>query len=480
MAVAKNTMYYTFALLYQKILGFVYFTLIARFLGVDESGRYFFAISFATLFAIFADLGLAPVLIREVAKNKENINLFFSKILSLKFFISLFTVFLIWFFAFILGYDQYTRSLVYVSMFVVFFDSFSLVFWALFRGVHNLKYESIGVLVIQTLTVSLGSYALIKGHKADTIIYILLLSSIVYFLMSAFFVFKKMRIKVELLKPDRQALNIFKMSLPFALAGVFSKIYTQIDTVMISKIGCIADECARNVGWYAISTKTTLAMQFIPLALTASLYPMFSKLYKEKNTEKIIEIYTNSYRYLLILSGFIVAVILSLSTPLIEVVWGREFLMSSVPMKFLMVSVVFLFLTFPNGSFLNASGYQKTNTYFMGVSVVLNIVLNSFLIYFYGIIGASVASLVSTFSLFVMGFVKVYRLIRFNVYMIFMHMFKTFIAIGIVTALMYLGMGYINIFVLMILSGVLYLSLLLALREISFYDIKKILGTMKI
>ena len=83
-SVARNTTYYTAALIFQKILAFIYFSLIARFLGVEDTGKYTFALTFTTLFAIFIDLGLGPVLTREIAKAKEKTGQYLSNILALK------------------------------------------------------------------------------------------------------------------------------------------------------------------------------------------------------------------------------------------------------------------------------------------------------------------------------------------------------------------------------------------------------------
>ena len=71
--IAKNTSYFTLALIVQKIISFSYFTIIARNLLPDDLGKYYFAISFTTIFAIFIDLGLSNVLMREVPKIKEKI-----------------------------------------------------------------------------------------------------------------------------------------------------------------------------------------------------------------------------------------------------------------------------------------------------------------------------------------------------------------------------------------------------------------------
>ena len=82
--VAKNTAYLTSAFVGQKVLSFVYFTIIARTVGVDGAGRYFIAVSFTTIWSVFVDLGLANVLVREVAKFPEKAQKLFANVLGMK------------------------------------------------------------------------------------------------------------------------------------------------------------------------------------------------------------------------------------------------------------------------------------------------------------------------------------------------------------------------------------------------------------
>ena len=82
--ISRNTSLFLTALIIQKLFSFIYFTFLARHLGVDGIGQYFFAISFASLFSVFMDLGLAPVLTREIAKDNQNEQSWFEQIFSLK------------------------------------------------------------------------------------------------------------------------------------------------------------------------------------------------------------------------------------------------------------------------------------------------------------------------------------------------------------------------------------------------------------
>ncbi|MFA4831724.1 MAG: oligosaccharide flippase family protein, partial [Patescibacteria group bacterium] len=83
-SIAKNTAFMTMASIGQKVVAFVYFTLIARQIGAEGTGKYFFALAFTTVFVVFVDLGFTNVLVREAAKAKEKMQQFFSTVIAIK------------------------------------------------------------------------------------------------------------------------------------------------------------------------------------------------------------------------------------------------------------------------------------------------------------------------------------------------------------------------------------------------------------
>ncbi|MFA4941801.1 MAG: oligosaccharide flippase family protein, partial [Patescibacteria group bacterium] len=147
--IAKNTSYLTLALIMQKIVSFTYFTLLARSLGPDDLGKYYFAISFTTIFAIFIDLGLINVLTREVAKNEEKAKDLLGNVLFLKIPLAAVALLAVALMINLMGYPAITKNLVYISSICMILDSFSTTFFAVIRGFHNLKFESIASVIFQ-------------------------------------------------------------------------------------------------------------------------------------------------------------------------------------------------------------------------------------------------------------------------------------------------------------------------------------------
>jgi O-antigen/teichoic acid export membrane protein len=83
--VAKNTLFLTIGSIFQKILAFVYFTLLARFfLPPEDIGKYLYALSYVALFSVIVDFGMQSALIREIAKDRTQTRSIISNALGIK------------------------------------------------------------------------------------------------------------------------------------------------------------------------------------------------------------------------------------------------------------------------------------------------------------------------------------------------------------------------------------------------------------
>jgi O-antigen/teichoic acid export membrane protein len=470
-SVAKNTAYYTGALIFQKILAFIYFSLIARFLGVEDTGKYVFALTFTTLFAIFIDLGLGPVLTREIAKAKNRTELYLSNILALKIPLAVVTYVLVVSMINILAYPPITRSLVYISGIIMFLDSFSLTFWAVLRGHQRLKYESLGVIGLQLITVSLGSLVLIFKLGLLALISALLIGSLFNLVLALIMVVKKLKISIIPHYEPEVLKLLFRIGVPFALAGIFSRIYTSLDTVLLSTL---AGDAA--VGWYSIPIKITLALQFLPMAFMAALFPAMSE-YFVSNKEKLAKTFEKAMHYLMIISLPMAAGIIVLAEPIILRVYTAEYLNSILPLRILMVSLFFLFINFPVGYLLNACNKQVTNTVNMGITVLVSVVLNIILIPRFSYIGAAVTSFISTFILFNLGMYWVPRIVDYSR----LYLVKSFLKIlvaslimaGVIDYLLNHEMG-ISWLALVPIGAGIYFVVLWILRGVSKHDIQDV------
>ncbi|MBI2552641.1 flippase [Candidatus Uhrbacteria bacterium] len=384
-SVARNTFYLTSALVGQKLLSFVYFTLLARALGVETIGKYTFALAFTTIFSVVADLGIQPVLVREVARAKDRAREYLQTVFGIKIILSFLAYGAVLAAAYLLGHPPLTLELIALAGLVMMLDAFHLIFWGVLRGLQNLKYEAIGMVVGQGITLAAGSIALILHLPVHAFLIALGLGSL-WNVLYARTVLGRQGLS---LRPrfDFALLRTFaKYAIPFALAGIFVKVYSYIDTVMLQHM-----RGDLEVGWYSVPYKITYAFQFFPMALSAAIYPALSNTWIADRA-RARWIFDRALLYAILIATPIAFGIASLAPEIILTVYGGDFFNSILPLQISIFGLVFIFLYFPVGALLNATGRQTINTTFMGVTMGANIILNLLLIPRYGAVGASIAA----------------------------------------------------------------------------------------
>ena len=460
-SIAKNTTFMTFASVGQKIVAFAYFTIIANIIGVESLGTYFTALAFTTVFVVFVDLGFTNVLVREAAKAKDRLQEYMSTLLFIKMILAIFTYVALIITVHLLGYDVELRHMIYLSGVTMLFDSLHLTLYGSLRAIGNLKYEAISIVASQLLTLILGSIFLFLHLPLIFLILAFTVSSVlnVLFVLYILSVHYKMTLRM---KYDPVIFrHLGKIVIPFAFAAVFARVYSYIDSLLLKQLaGDIA------VGWYAIPYKITYAFQFIPLALVAAMYPRFSE-YFVSNKERLAYIFQQGMKYLFIISFPVATGIAILSEDIILFLYTEEYTNSILPLRILIGSLIFSYISFPIGAFLNACNKQVTQTVIVGIVMIINIILNLTLIPLYGVVGAASSAFVGNVLLAALGYIIIPRVITVS------HQFllKTVLQVACAASVMGYVVWYINNlthFVFAILAGIIiYPSILFLVRAVN-------------
>jgi O-antigen/teichoic acid export membrane protein len=465
--IAKNTSYFTFALILQKVISFTYFTLIARALGPEDLGKYYFAISFTTIFAIFIDLGLSNVLTREVAKSKERARELLGSVLAIKLPLAFASLLALVILINLMGYPELTKTLVYISAVSMVLDSFTLSFFAVARGFHNLLFESIASVVFQLIVLAIGLTALRLGLGLRSLAGALAAASVFNFLYSLSLVRFRWKIRIAPVFNKELVKLIIKIAVPFALFGIFQKVYTYLDTVLLS---VLAGD--KYVGLYQVAFKIIFALQFLPMAFVASVYPAFAS-YWVKNREQLVITFERAMSYLIIIALPISAGIIVLADKII-LLFKEGFGGAVLPLRLIMVSLLFIFLNFPVGSLLNACDLQKTNTRNMGIALLISVVLNLILIPKWQAVGASITVIAANLAMFILGMYYVPKIIPYRLRKIMAVFLKSLLAAAAMAlAVVYLKQ-FLNIFMAAAGGAVLYFVLLFSLGGFKKEDVVSI------
>lgn len=403
---AKNTLSLTLASVGQKLIAFVYFLFLARIMMPENTGTYFLATSFVMIFSVVADFGLTSVVIREIAKSPEHTITYVKKVLGIKIpfiilaLISLVTV------PIMIGYDANLRFLILLTSLILIFDSLHLFYYGVLRGYQMLKFEALGMLSAQIVTGIVGVVILIYKPSVPLLILALTLGSAANLFISIKNVSNLLGNSVFVPMWDfKFIMKIFKIAIPFALAAVFVKVYSYIDSIFISKL---MDTAA--LGIYSIAYKFTYAFQFIPLAFIAALYPGLSAVVG-KNPVQLKKMFDRAMWYMMVIVTPIVLGIW-LIAPNVVLLAGDEYVSAAPILQLLILVLIPIFLDFPIGSLLNAANRQTTKTIIMGITMVINVVLNAVLIPVLGLNGAVYAALFSFSFMFIAGLFYIPQVIK--------------------------------------------------------------------
>lgn len=476
----QNTLYYTLALIGQKVLAFVYFTFLARGLGVEDLGRYAFAFSFTTIFSVFIDVGLNSVLTREIAKDRNKTKEILANVLGVKLSLSLFVYLLIVILINVMGYPGVTKNLVYLTGLIMMLDTFSATFWGVLRGYQNLKYESIGTFIFESLVVVAGSILLILKLGVVVQVLAVMLGSSFLCLFSYLEMRRRTHI-VPIIKIDRSlAKKLLIIAWPFALTGILARLNTQVDTVFISKMGCATQAiCDANVGIYSVATKIILSIHFLPLAFVAALFPALSEFFAT-NHEKLARTFEKAMRYLMVVSMPIAGGLFILAPDFVPKIFGFEYQNSILPLQILALSLIFLFLTFPIGSLLNACSKQLQNTKQIAVAALVNILLNIYLIPRLTYVGGAISSFASTIVLFVLGIYAANKILKYDKKYLWLSFFQSLTAGAVMVFVLWLLLFKVHFVYLIILGGVIYFLAMFLLGFFTRQEINDLLMSLKL
>lgn len=469
--IARNTSYLTLALILQKIISFTYFVLLTRYLGMELIGRYYAAISFTTIFAIFIDLGFTTALIREIAKDQDKAARWLGNTIALKIPLALLTLMATIVIAYVSGYDHFTFELILISSISMILDSFTATFFAVARGFHNLKYESISSVIFQLIVLGAGYLAIHFGFGVRTAVAILALASIYNFTYSFIIIRYKFHLNWRPVWDKKFTWTVFIISWPFAVYALFQRFYTYFDSVMLTYLAGYA-----QVGLYQIAFKITNALQFLPMAFTASLYPAMSA-YWLSNREQLVVSFERAMNYLIIVSLPIIAGVLALDDKIVAIFKvGSEAIW---PLRLSIIALFFIFINFPIGSLLNSCDRQKINTRFMIIVTVVSIILNLLLIPHWQAVGASLTVLTTNFLMFILGIVEVRKIIVYHPRKNLMVLLKVLSAAVLMALIVYFGKGYMPVLNATILGVALYFLFLFVVGGFTIHDIKSIKTSFK-
>jgi O-antigen/teichoic acid export membrane protein len=335
--------------------------------------------NFSFLFGFILDFGLTGYNNRTVAQQEHLAAENTSSILGMKTILSLVYALISIGTAFIIGYDSiHFKLFMWVGINQIL-ASFILFLRSNVSGMQMFKTDSV-LSVLDRLLMILFFSVLLWGNVFDIKIDIFYfaafqtLSYFITFLIALFVVIRYTRF-VKISWRLKEHFALFKRSLPFAILSFLMLFYYRVDSVMLERL---LPDGSLHAGIYASAYRILDALGMFSYLFSVLLLPLFSRMLAQKQeTGPIVHLAS-----VLLLSAAVVVGVVSFfySDPIISRLYVDHQAESAIVLRILMqgfmpISAIYIF-----GTLLTAHGSLKILNMVAGAGVLLNVLLNFYLI----------------------------------------------------------------------------------------------------
>lgn len=370
-------------------LGLLVGVWVARYLGPEQFGLFNYATAIIAIFSAVATLGLNNIAVRDLVKSPEDA----SAVMGTTFLLQLMGGGV----AFVLAViavscmrpgDESARAIVAVVGFSLVFKSTDVIrYW--FESKVQSKYvvwlENLTFLFLCAVRVALiltaaPLMAFVWAVLAEAILVAILLLAIYRRQGNQIGAWNYQYARAKVLLAD---------SWPLILSGFAAMLYMRIDQIMLGQL--MGDEA---VGVYSAAVRLSEVWYFIPIAISASVFPAIIEAKRESS-----ELYHHRLNRLFELFAFLA---LALALPItfmadwiMGVLYGGGFSSSAQILVIHIWTGVFVFSGVASSRWFISENLQKYTFYRALAGCVVSIILNLALIPRYGPVGAAWASVVS-------------------------------------------------------------------------------------
>ena len=361
---------------------------VARYLGPEQFGLFSYVLAFTAIFGGIAKLGLDGIVVRELVNHPEKRETYLGTAFWLKIFGAFIVMSLMAAIVPFTSNDSTTNLFIFIIAAGLIFQSFEVVEFY-FQSQVLAKIVSICKVIQLALSSIIKIYLVFT--EAELLWFVLVTVFDALSLAIGYFTAYKTLKNTSFYKhfDFSIAKYLLKDSWPLILSGIVVMIYMRIDQVMIKEMLGVYE-----VGIYSAAIRLSEAFYFIPVMISASLFPAI--LNAKKQSHKLYK------KRLQRLYTFMVWMAISLALPmtflsdwLIQLLFGQAYQAAGEVLVIHIWASVFVFLGVASGKWFIAENLQHLTLINTSVGAIFNVVLNFIFLSKFGLLGAAYATVIS-------------------------------------------------------------------------------------
>jgi O-antigen/teichoic acid export membrane protein len=370
-----------------KVVTFLTNIYLARVLSVAGFGMLAVAQTVTAYFWVAVDLGISMYGIREIAKNRESADEIIRPLLTLRITAGV-IIFVLFNAVLFLSRIPTTEKIIYFGSSTYLVSYAFYTDWIL-KGIEKFKYIAIGsslytlTYLILTLSLVNGPHDIFIASLLPAISYLTGSSVLIYYLN------KVLGIRIKLSFDLKTWYVHLKESIYFTISSGFMLLYQLLPILLLRSL-----YSPYEVGLFSAAYRIVMAVIVFGGVLTASLYPIFSDLYR-RDIEKFKSTRAKFNR-MMFSAGLPVAAFGTIfGDSIIRTLLGNQYAAASQIFKILVWIIPLIFLRYSYGSALLAAGLQRIHNVASFLGLVCMCACGFLLIPHHKVAGAGYALLLS-------------------------------------------------------------------------------------
>ena len=446
---------------------------LPRYLGPEDFGRLYLALSIKMILGLFIDFGGNYLIPKEVARSRTKGESILSSYILFRIGLWILSIGLILLFSNLLGYSRHVYLLILILVVAKLWEGGTTALNAYFEGIEKMEYPSIGKIVERLFVAVFAIGALLLGADSIGVAVVMTIGALLNLIVIYGYSRRVIRIRYKF---DPEFFSHFRSGMPFFLFSLFSVIYYRIDAVMLASF-----TTEQVTGWYGGAFRFFDIVMVLPLLYKTAIFPVFSKLWDNKKGV-LGSTVSHSMRFMILLGIPAAALIYIFAEPIIHFFMGLEaYSPSVIILQIFAISIPFIYIDIILGSALmGAANRQKAWAVIGLTAIFINISINYLLIpytqhiYSNGGIGAAVATLITEIFVMVSAFYllpKEYLQTFRSSYIIKPLAATILMVLPVMLLLNYTGLYWM---IVLFLASVFYISSLLMLKTFNKAERKMI------
>ncbi len=405
--IAKNVFWLSVGQIGSRLIRAAIIIYAARILGAAEYGIFSYVLGLAGFFTIFADLGVSPLMTREIAGQSEKRKLYFANALWIKFFLLAITAALIIFIAPKFSNIKEAVVLLPFVALLVIFDNLRDFTFAYFRGVEKMEKEALLVVVMNT-TIAISGFIILNFYQTAGALLFAYISSVAILSIAAFYFVKNYIFEIFKNFDKKIISEFFNNCWPLAFTGLFGIFMLNIDIVMLGWW-----RTTEEIGYYSASQRIAQILYTLPAILASAVFPAMARFVKQNEFDKLKILNEKAITILYLIAVPLIIGGIVLGAPLIEFIFGKEYLPASLSFQILIITLIIHFPAAILNNLIMAHNQQKRLVKYVTIGSLSNIVFNALLIPSFGIAGAAIATVIAQFAYYAPIWIKIKKIGNF-------------------------------------------------------------------